>query len=221
MGIIGAMPSYNQTCPMDREMIALLMLQKIGAIVLGSVLLAIGIDFFLVPFQVLDGGILGIALMLSYLTDLKVGLLSMLCSIPLFALSWFQYRKLFYNSLQGLLISSLIIDLIQPFQYHFIYIFELSPPVSSIIGGLFIGTGFGIMLRYNLSTGGTDLLAHFVSSRTSHMNIGVILFALDAIIIGIGGFVFSAETFLLSAMSISAGGMATALCTWRPARHYR
>lgn len=199
-------------------MIILLMLQKIAAIALGSVLLAIGIDFFLVPFQVLDGGILGIALMVSYLTDLNVGFASVLCSIPIFALSWFQHRKLFFSSLQGLLISSLLIDMIQPFQYHFVYLVELSPPVSSIIGGLFIGTGFGIMLRYNLSTGGTDLLAHFVSTRSTQLNIGLVLFGLDAVIITIGGFIFSAETFLLSAMTISSGGLATGLCTWRPAR---
>ncbi|WP_127579216.1 YitT family protein [Paenibacillus koleovorans] len=194
-------------------------LQRLAAIVAGSMLLAIGINFFLVPFEVLDGGIIGMALMVSYLTDMKVGLASVICSIPFFILSWFKHRALFFSSLQGLIISWLLIDLAQPFQYYFIYLVELSPPVSSMIGGGLIGTGFGIMLRYNLSTGGTDLLAHFVS-RSSRFNVGFILFGLDVVIVTIGGFLFSAETFLLSVMSISAGGMATGLCTWKPPSQY-
>lgn len=204
-----------------REMIVLLMLQKVATIALGSMLLAIGVNFFLVPYQVLDGGILGIALILSYITNLNVGFASVLCSVPIFALSWFRHRKLFFSSLQGLLISSILIDAIQPFQYHFVFLFELSAPVSSVIGGLLLGTGFGILLRYNLSTGGTDLIAHFVSTRIKRINVGIVLFAMDAIIISIGGILFSVETFLLSAMTISAGGLATGLCTWRPASKWR
>jgi uncharacterized membrane-anchored protein YitT (DUF2179 family) len=198
-----------------QELIELQLLQKIAAILTGSLLLAVGIDFFLVPFEVLDGGIIGIALMLSYLTDLKVGVASVICSVPIFLLSWFHHRNLFFSSLQGLLVSSILIDLIQPFQYHFLYMVELSPPVSSMIGGLFIGCGFGIMLRYDLSTGGMDLLAHYLA-RSSSINVGIIIFGLDAFIVSLGGLIFSAETFLLSIMNISVGAMATSLCTWKP-----
>ncbi|MFE5322925.1 YitT family protein [Paenibacillus sp. NPDC056579] len=186
--------------------------RKIAAILIGSLLISIGINFYLIPFIVLDGGVIGIALIISYLYELKVGLVMILASIPIFLIAWFRYRALFYNSLHGMLVSSFFVDLLEPYQYHFLYYIELSPISSSIIGGLFIGSGIGIMLRYETSTGGTDLLAVFIS-RWIRVNVGVIIFVIDGIIISLGGLLLSAETMVLSLLTITAGGLATSLFT--------
>ncbi|MEB3101282.1 YitT family protein [Ferviditalea candida] len=186
--------------------------EKFAAILSGSFLIASGIDFFLVPFRVLDGGIIGISLILNYLFGFRIGLTVILCSVPIFVIAWRSYRDYFYNSLHGMLISSLMIDLVEPFQYHFHYFIELPPLTSSIIGGLLIGTGIGIMLRFRTSTGGTDLLAHFLS-RLFSVNVGAIIFMIDGMIISAGGLLLSADTFFLSILSILAGGVATGFCT--------
>jgi uncharacterized membrane-anchored protein YitT (DUF2179 family) len=190
----------------------LLLVRKAVAILIGSLLIAIGIQFFLVPFKVLDGGIIGLALIINYLIGVRVGLLIILCSIPIFILAWFYDRSFFYNSLHGLLISSMMIDLLGPFQYHFLYYIEMAPVSSSILGGFIVGSGIGTMLRYETSTGGTDLLAQFLSKMLP-VNVGMIIFMIDAIVITLGGLLISAETFFLSILTISAGGVATSLCT--------
>lgn len=192
----------------------MLSLYKITAIFLGSLLIGIGINFFLAPFKVLDGGVIGIALIINYLFGIKVGLVMFLCSIPIFMLAWFYYRDILYNSVYGLLISSLVIDLLEPFRYHFLYYIELTAFSSSVMGGFIIGTGIGIMLRYETSTGGTDLLAQFLSKLVA-VNVGVLVFVLDGIIVCLGGLLLSAETFLLSILTIIAGGVATSLCTMK------
>ncbi|WP_375790226.1 YitT family protein [Paenibacillus agricola] len=189
----------------------MLTLPKFTAIVVGSILIAIGINFFLVPHRVLDGGVIGISLIINYLFDAKIGLVIIACSIPIFIVAWFHNRPIFYDSLAGMIISSLIIDFLAPFQYYFLYYVELTSISSAIIGGMIAGTGFGVMLRYETSTGGIDLLAQFLSKYIS-VNVGIILFVMDALIIGVGVLLLSGDTLMLSVLTIIAGGVATGLC---------
>jgi uncharacterized membrane-anchored protein YitT (DUF2179 family) len=195
-----------------QELVCLLSLHKFAVIILGSLLISFGINFFLMPFKVLDGGLIGIALIINYLFGAKVGLVMFVSSIPIFAIAWFYYRKLFMNSLFGLLISSICIDLLAPFQDHFLYNVDLTQFSSSVLGGFTIGTGIGIMLRYETSTGGTDLIAQYLSKLVS-MNAGILIFIIDGIIICSGSLLLSSETFLFSILTITAGGVATVLCT--------
>jgi uncharacterized membrane-anchored protein YitT (DUF2179 family) len=186
--------------------------QKALAILIGSLFLSIGINFFLVPFELLDGGIIGIGLIINYLIGLKAGLAIIFLSIPVFILAWIYNRAYFFNSLHGMLFSSLSIDLLFPFQEKFSSVIQLSPISSSIIGGIFVGVGIGIMLRFETSTGGTDLIAQFLSENY-HINVGVMIFIIDALVICAGGLLLSEDTFFLSALTIIFVGLTTSLCT--------
>ncbi|WP_339320662.1 YitT family protein [Paenibacillus sp. FSL R10-2734] len=181
-------------------------------ILIGSLLVATGTNFFLVPYKILDGGIIGIALIINYLFDAKIGLAVLICSLPIFILAWLKERDIFYNSVLGLLTSSFLIELLGPVQYYFLYYFEFGSISSAIIGGFLMGTGLGIMLRFKASTGGTDLLAQFIK-RYVPLNLGVIIFLTDFMIIGAGGILISKETFFHSILTIISGGVATGLCT--------
>lgn len=185
---------------------------KIAALIAGSLLIAVGVNCFLMPFKVLDGGIIGIALIMNYVFKAQVGLMIIFCSIPIFALAWIYCRELVYNSLHGMLLSSYLIDLLEPFHYYFLYYVKLTPLISAVIGGLIVGAGIGIMLRYDTSTGGTDLLAQFLS-RYVALNVGIIILLMDTVIVSFGGLLLSAETFVLSVITITVGGLATTLCT--------
>jgi uncharacterized membrane-anchored protein YitT (DUF2179 family) len=189
-----------------------LFLPKFVAIVVGSLFIAVGINFFLVPFQVLDGGMVGISLILNYIFDTKIGLMIMICSLPIFIIAFCYQREFFYESIFGMLISAFIIDLLAPFQYLFLYYIELTPFSSSVMGGFLVGVGIGLMLRYKTSTGGTDLLAQFLT-KWIPINIGMLIFIIDGMIIGIGGMLISVETFFYSLLTITAGGIATSLIT--------
>lgn len=178
---------------------------RIGVMIsIGSIFLSIGINLFLTPYRVLDGGIIGIGLILHYLLGLKAGLMIIFLSIPIFFIAWIYYRKYFYNSLHGMLISSFFIDLMKPFSG----IIHLAPLISSIIGGILVGLGIGLMLRIGTSTGGTDLLAQFLFEKTG-INVGILIFFIDAVVILLGGLLISGETFLLSCVTILAVGLTT------------
>lgn len=79
---------------------------RYAIILLGSLLIAAGTNFFLVPYKILDGGIIGIALIINYMSGAKIGLAIVLCSLPIFLLAWLKERDIFYNSVLGLLTSS-------------------------------------------------------------------------------------------------------------------
>lgn len=189
-------------------------LRKFCILIIGSLFIALGVDLFLIPFKVLDGGIIGLALILKYTWGMKVGLSMLLCSLPIFVLAWFQYRPIFLNSVYGLMISSFFINYLEPLQYYFLYYIELSAIVSAMIGGAGIGAGIGLMLRYETSTGGTDLLAHYLSKITI-LNVGFIIILMDFMIIAIGGMLISMETFLLSLITIIIGGIVTGIVAKR------
>jgi uncharacterized membrane-anchored protein YitT (DUF2179 family) len=184
------------------------MIKRTVAIFFGSVLLGIGINGFIVPFHLLDGGMIGISLLLKYIWGYKVGLTIILLSIPIYLLAWKLERRYFINSIHGLLVSSLIIDLLTPLRG----MFSVSIIESSVIGGLFIGTGIGWMLRHETSTGGTDLLALFVS-RWLSINVGMVIFMIDAAVILAGLYVMGEGMLFYSLVTILSVGFATMTMT--------
>lgn len=184
------------------------MIKRTVAIFLGSVLLGIGINGFIVPFHLLDGGMIGISLLVKYVWGYKVGLTIIILSIPIYLLAWKLERRYFINSVHGLLVSSFIIDFLSPLRG----VFSVSIMEGSIIGGLFIGTGIGWMLRHETSTGGTDLIALFLS-RWFSINVGMVIFLIDAAVIIAGLYVMGEGILFYSLVTILSVGFATMTMT--------
>nr|WP_182503404.1 YitT family protein [Peribacillus huizhouensis] len=180
--------------------------QKIVATLIGSLLIAIGINGFLVPYHLLDGGITGIALILHYYFEYPTGLCMLLLSIPLCIYAWCCERNYFYNSFLGLIVASIFIDWLAPLRNQF----SLSIVTSVLLGGISIGIGIGLMLRYQTSTGGTDLLAQFIAKAFS-LNIGVVIFIIDGLIVAVAFNALGLEVFLFSSLTIMIIGFMTSL----------
>jgi uncharacterized membrane-anchored protein YitT (DUF2179 family) len=180
------------------------MAEKFTALLIGSFLIGVGINIFLVPHKLLDGGVIGLGLLIHYYAGFPAGLCMILISIPIYIIAWLRNRKVFYNSLHGLIISSLCIDLLSGI--HFKHDFSLL--TSSLIGGFLIGTGIGLMLRYDISTGGTDLLAQLISKKTA-INVGILIFLIDGAVISGGIGIVGFGVFLYSFLTIAAVGAMT------------
>ncbi|MDZ5473966.1 YitT family protein [Bacillus sp. 31A1R] len=180
------------------------MLEKLLAMIVGSFIIAVGINGFIIPHHLLDGGIIGIGLIIHYYYELPTGVSMIILSIPLYCLAWFYEKKYFFYSLQGLLVSSILIDLLSFLSNRF----ELTILPSAVIGGLLVGCGIGLMLRYETSTGGTDLLAQLLSKVVS-LNVGMIIFIIDGIVILCGLKLVGLEKFMYSFITIIFVGLMT------------
>jgi uncharacterized membrane-anchored protein YitT (DUF2179 family) len=185
------------------------MIQKALTIFIGSLLIAIGVNVFLVPFELLDGGALGISLIFHYALDVKVGLTFLSVSIPIFIIAWKYYRLFFYNGIHGMLLSSLIIDLLYPL--HMIGRELVTVPlVSAICGGIVIGAGIGIMLRLDITVGGTDLLAQMIAKKLT-MNPGYMIFCADILIVTVGSMLIPSIKLVLSFTTVFFAGLTMSL----------
>ncbi|WP_010098814.1 YitT family protein [Ornithinibacillus scapharcae] len=184
------------------------MIQKILAVVFGSLMIGIGINYFVIPHHLLDGGIIGLGLLGKYAFDLQPGLTIIILSIPLYLIAFFYNRNYFYNGVHGLLVSSFFIDLFRPLSYFSVFPIFL----SSLSGGIVIGIGISIMLINNISAGGSDLLALILSKITS-INVGIFILSFDSIVILTGALVIPEATVLYSAILVGAVGLTAFVVT--------
>ncbi|MDW0110289.1 YitT family protein [Sporosarcina aquimarina] len=187
--------------------------QRVWVLLVGTLLLAIGLNGFLVPHGLMEGGALGISLIVHYVMGTKVGLTFLLISIPIFLLAWLTHRPFFYNGIHGMLISAIVIDMMAPlreiaFQLH------IAPLTSAAIGGLLIGIGTGIMMSYGISIGGTDLLAQLVAKGLK-TNSGLIILLFDIMIVMIGSSLITEVSLLLSLVTVLCVGLAISVIVFR------
>lgn len=188
-----------------------IILHRTIVILIGSLLLGIGINGFLVPYHLIDGGIIGIALIIHYYFHIPVGFLMVILSIPLGIYTWLREPSFFYNSVVGLFVSAMFIDWLTPLKEQL----HLPILLSSLMGGVLIGLGTGLMLRYKTSTGGTDLLAQLISKAFS-LNIGIVIFMIDGLIVTAGLSFLGEVTFIFSCLTILTVGVISSLIIGQP-----
>jgi len=187
------------------------LIEKIAAIFVGSLLIGIGVNGFLVPHHLLDGGLIGIGLIFHYHYHIPTGLTMIILSIPLYILVWFYNKNYFMYGIVGFLISSCSIDVFSFLRHTF----STEIVISSIIGGSIIGIGIGLMLRFETSTGGTDLLAQILSNFLS-IHTGIIILFIDGLVLLSGYNIVGYYTLIASFITIICVAFFTTLLGKKP-----
>ncbi len=164
--------------------------QKYGwipATILGSAVFAVGFTLFLQPNDLSSGGVSGLALVIVELLGVgSVGSLTILINLPLFLLGGLKIgRRFFCGSLLGMLLSSVLIDVLTVVPMP-----PMEPLISSLYGGVICGLGLGVVFVGGSSTGGSDILARLLKARYRNVPIGQITTTLDAIVAILTGIVF-------------------------------
>lgn len=159
---------------------------RIFFIIVGSILMGVGIEEFLVPNKVLDGGIVGISIILSHLSGAKLGYFIFLLNIPFFYIGYKQIGKTFaFSTMLGITVLSLTTILL-----HDVPVFTSDLLLATVFGGIILGIGVGIVLRFGGSLDGTEVLALLFSKR-SPFSVGEIIMFFNVFIFISAGFVFS------------------------------
>ena len=166
-------------------------------IVVGCAISAIGYSTFLVPAQIVSGGVSGIAMIIHHFLSLPVGAVSFVINVPLFIIGWKQVgRKFAIHSFVAMTLFSLFSDLFQfgPFTNDLI--------LSGVYGGVIFGIGLGLVLRAGASTGGSDLAAQVLRKAFPAVSTSNILFGLDFVVIAVSALFFSVEQALYGVLSL-------------------
>ncbi len=149
-------------------------------LVAGAGIYAVGFRLFLYPNAIVGGGVSGIAMILNYLSALPVGLLSILLNIPIFIIGWRKFGfRFMLGSLAGMLLSSVLVDLVGLLEVTA----TQEPLLAAIYGGLLSGLGLGLVFSTGATTGGVDIVAKLLRLRMPHINMGVLILGLDALVV--------------------------------------
>ncbi len=187
---------------MNRKRLKIKIITKIKVytiLTIGTILMAAGVSLFLLPNELSTGGFAGISTIFYYLFKVPLGVTMFVLNIPLLILAYFKVgKKLLIRSIYGTVALSFFVDL-----------FDRITPLTQdkflgcIYGGILSGIGTAIILRYNASTGGSDLLSYVIRSFKPQYRSGTLILAVDTIIITLNVIVFrTIEVGLYSAIAI-------------------
>ncbi|MDR0136262.1 YitT family protein [Metabacillus idriensis] len=167
--------------------------KRMVLICFGAVLMAIGLEIFLVPNRVIDGGIVGISIILSHLTKVKLGIYLFFLNVPFFFIGYNQIGKTFaLSTLFGVGIMSASTVLLHP-----VPVLTEDLLLASVFGGIILGIGVGLVIRYGGSLDGTEVLA-ILFNKQSPFSVGEIIMFFNLFILGSAGFVFGWDRAMYS-----------------------
>ena len=153
---------------------------KYAVIVMGSLVYAVGFQFFMYPNTIVSGGVTGVAMILNAFTGLPVGLMVIVFNIPLFIVSWRHFGMDFMvDSLVGMALSSAFLDLLATTNI----VLTHDPMLAAIIGGVIKGAGLGAIYYVGATGGGIDIVAKMLRQRFAQINFGTIILIMDTVII--------------------------------------
>ena len=177
-------------------------------IIIGATVFGVGVQGFIVPHQLLSGGISGLSLIIYYITQgvLSLGAINFLLNIPVLYAAWRWLGRWHLGvTLFGTLFMSVIINVLAPLST-----LELThnPIIGGILGGLFSGLGLGIVYRGGGNTGGIDPIALIIRNRFG-LQIGSILFGINMMILVAGAIVINIEAAATTLISTYLSAMVT------------
>lgn len=163
-----------------------MVLKKIAALITGTIIMATGLELFLIPSNIAAGGVSGIATILQNVWGIKASVTVFLLNIPLLISAYiFCGRKLFFNSLAGSALLSAFLE----------FFSGISPVtedimLNAIAGGVLVGAGQGLVFRFDATTGGTDIMASLIQKIKPHLPIGSLILFADGLVILASGVTF-------------------------------
>lgn len=170
-------------------------LRKFIFLTLGPAVAAFALEGFLVPNNIIDGGIVGVSIIISYLTKYNLGTLIFILNIPFMLLAFNKIGKKFVlQTFYAIMILSLSLNL-----FHTVHVTD-DLLLSTVFGGMILGTGVGLVLKNDGSLDGTEIMS-LVLSKKFGFSVGEIIMAFNIFIYGASGLVFGWDRAMYSILT--------------------
>ena len=167
-------------------------------ILVGVLSAGFGLKGFLLPNMFIDGGVMGISLIIAELTEIPLSVLVVVINFPFLIMGFSTISKQFA-------LKSIIAIVLLAISIHFIPfpIITNDKLLIAIFGGFFLGLGIGLAIRGGSVIDGTEVLAIFVSKKTS-LTIGDVILLFNVLIFSFAAYVFSIEISLYAMLTYLA-----------------
>tara|TARA_R100000306_G_scaffold24681_1_gene27920 strand:+ start:3824 stop:4693 length:870 start_codon:yes stop_codon:yes gene_type:complete len=167
-------------------------------LLLGVVSAAFGLRGFLMPNSFIDGGVTGISLMVNELAGISFPLLLICFNLPFLALAYFSVgRRFAIKSVLGILLLAIAVALI-PYP-----VMTDDKILVASFGGLFLGLGIGLAIRGGAIIDGTEILAIYISRKTS-LTVGNVIMIFNVVIFMTAAYFLSTEIALYAILTYFA-----------------
>jgi len=164
------------------------LLLKSVMILLGATLSSIGLEIFLIPNNIIDGGIVGISIMSSYLTHFPLGIFTFCLNVPFLIMGYRQIGKTFVlSTLFAIICLSVGVSLLHP----------ISGLTHDVFLAAIFGAGVGLIIRAGGSLDGTEMIAIIFDKKIS-FSIGEIVMFFNVFILGAAGFLYGWDRAMYS-----------------------
>lgn len=177
------------------------LLLKILWIIIGANMAAVSLKVILIPNGLIDGGITGVSMMLSELFGVSLSVLLFILNIPFVLLGLKQLGKRFaFSATLGMVALTISTVYLEKFPSYL----SGNSILLMIIGGILLGMGIGIVLKNGGALDGTDVLALWISSKTSFsvgeaiFAVNILIFLTALILLGWRGVLFSIITYFIA-----------------------
>lgn len=167
-------------------------------LLIGILSASFGLEAFLIPSSFIDGGVTGISLMVQELTGISLSILLVIINLPFLILAFSAISRRFaIKSILGIALLALAVHFI-PFP-----VVTTDKILVAAFGGLFLGLGIGMAIRGGAIIDGTEVLAIYISRKTS-MTVGNVILIFNIIIFLTAAYVFSTEIALYAILTYYA-----------------
>ena len=172
-----------------------LILEFIG-IAAGAVIAAFAIEEFLVPNTILDGGVVGISIMVSSLTKLPLAVLTVALNLPFLLLGTRKMGKLFIaKSAFAMAVFAAFIQIFEPLRDA-----TEEYLLAVCFGGVLLGLGVGLVIRCGGCLDGTETVAIMLNKRFK-LPVGRVVLAFNVVIFVVAGFLFGFDRAMYSLLT--------------------
>ena len=164
-------------------------------IICGVLSAGLGLEGFLLPNRFLDGGVTGISLIVNELTFLPLSLLIIIINLPFIIMGFRQISKTF--ALKTFTAISLLAVCLLVVPYPVVTSDKL---LIAVFGGIFLGIGIGLSIRGGAALDGTEVLAIYLSKKSS-LTVGEVILIFNLIIFSCAAFLFGIEIALYAILT--------------------
>ncbi len=169
-------------------------LTKYFFITFGAFVAAFAIEGFLLPNEIIDGGIVGISMMVSYITKFNLGVILVLFNLPFLFLALQKMGKTFVATiLYGVTMLGIFVNLIN---FHV----TESELLATVFGGIILGVGVGLILRNDGALDGTEILAIRLAKKFG-FSVGEIIMFFNIFIYTAAGFLYGWDSAMYSILT--------------------
>lgn len=176
---------------------------RIVIVIFAGIISAIALNNFLIPGDVFSSGVTGIAQLLEAFfrfihVPMKTGILIFLLNLPIMILGWVKLGK--QNTIYSLLVvvSMSVFTTFVP-----VKMITDNQLMNALMGGVLLGLGVGLCLKFGFTTGGLDIVS-LVVSKTTGKTVGSIMMLVNLMIVILAGIFFDLSSALYTVISIFA-----------------